>query len=105
MKLPMIERPQAKVLLGLKLEPLYAEEARLLQEATIPEKGEKGFQPVLTSTDVNTEDPHDRQTSAKVAKAVGLSQRQYERGEGLAWGEFPYMYKANPGFVGRNRKR
>jgi len=39
--------PIQKLELDLKLAELYGEEAKEKQRATIPEKGEKGFQPVL----------------------------------------------------------
>lgn len=72
-------RDSAKVLLGLKLEPLYAEEARAIMEAQTRDKGGKFER--LGSTEPNgDESPDDRKTSAKVAKAVGLSRTQYERG-------------------------
>jgi len=44
-------------------------------EETLPEKGEKGFQPVLASFEANIKpDYHETKAAAQTAKKVGINQ-------------------------------
>lgn len=60
--------------LAQKLEPIYSEEAQERQKATIPEKGQKGFQPMSVSNET-----YIGRSAEQAAKAVGLSPITYHR--------------------------
>jgi len=62
-----------KTVLATKLEEKYSEKAKQRQEATVPQEGEKGFQPVLGSNE------HHIKARDQAAKAVGLSPTTYHR--------------------------
>jgi len=63
--------------MGFILEPFYAERAKQRQAASLPKKGEKGFQPMVGSIEPHTKD--EGKTSEQTAKAVGISRATYER--------------------------
>lgn len=75
---PDMTTPQ-KVEMGFVLEPLYEERAKQRQVATLPKKGEKGFQPMSGSIEPHTRD--EGKTTEQTAKAVGTSRTTYERGK------------------------
>src|SRR5207247_6528281 len=65
-----------KVELGMQLEPILAELAIRREQATIPEKGQKGFQPVVGSNEHPTGKARDI-----AAKKAGVSPTTYHRGK------------------------
>jgi 16S rRNA G966 N2-methylase RsmD len=71
--------------LGDELEKIEEERAKRRQQSTIPEKGQKGFQPVVwASQDAHTgtgEKEKTGRTSEIIAQKVGVSRRTYERGK------------------------
>jgi hypothetical protein len=60
--------------LGMALEPIEKELAERRYKATFPIEGKKGFQPVISSNELNTGQARDL-----VAKQVGLSPTTYQR--------------------------
>jgi hypothetical protein len=67
-----------KVKAGYNFENLYRKYARERHISTIPEKGQKGFQPVSVSYDTNIE---NGRTADKIAERMGISPSTYNRGK------------------------
>jgi hypothetical protein len=65
-----------RVELGIQFEPILAELAMKRERATIPEKGQKGFQPVIGSNEHPTGKARDI-----AADKVGISPTTYHRGK------------------------